>query len=147
MTHGPLAASGAQSPRQTRPGPSDEPHRRAQCLVLSAHGQPTVGSGHHDVCGVGVDRLTAVGLDVAENNTRLDWGIGLSKTIMRALMSARMARYGEQERARMGHDAQAILDGDAIEKAEREARPSDGVNCTDSCSSCSVNGRSILSPV
>ena len=87
-------------------------------------GNPRLAVDIADVCGVGVDRLRRVGLDIAENNTRLDWDIGLSKTIMRALMSARMARYGEQERARMGRGMrQAILDGDAIEKAELRSAP------------------------
>ena len=67
------------------------------------------------LCADALSSLGAAEVDVEEHVQSLDWGIDASRTIMRGLMSARMAQFDEPARRRMGPGMrQAIVEGEAM---------------------------------
>jgi aspartyl-tRNA(Asn)/glutamyl-tRNA(Gln) amidotransferase subunit A len=67
------------------------------------------------LCSNALTYLADAGLDIEERCDPLDWGIDVSRTIMRGLMSARMAQFDEDARQRMGKGMRrAIIEGEGM---------------------------------
>ncbi|MBT6273386.1 MAG: amidase [Chromatiales bacterium] len=72
-------------------------------------GNPRVASEVETLCVRAAQHLAETGVVVEDNAESLDWGIGVSRTIMRGLMSARMSQFDAKARARMGPGMQAAI--------------------------------------
>jgi aspartyl-tRNA(Asn)/glutamyl-tRNA(Gln) amidotransferase subunit A len=76
------------------------------------------------LCTTALDHLSGVGLDIEEHTCALDWGIDASRTIMRGLMSARMAQFDNTARQRMGAGMRrAIQEGEGISADQMKQAP------------------------
>jgi aspartyl-tRNA(Asn)/glutamyl-tRNA(Gln) amidotransferase subunit A len=87
-------------------------------------GNPVLAKEVALLCSTAIAHLTSAGLDVEENVDELDWGIDASRTIMRGLMSARMAQFDEDARRRMGAGMQkAIAEGEGMSAEAMKIAP------------------------
>jgi aspartyl-tRNA(Asn)/glutamyl-tRNA(Gln) amidotransferase subunit A len=76
------------------------------------------------LCTSALDHLSGKGLDIEEHRSALDWGIDASRTIMRGLMSARMAQFDDAARERMGAGMRrAIQEGEGMSADKMKQAP------------------------
>jgi aspartyl-tRNA(Asn)/glutamyl-tRNA(Gln) amidotransferase subunit A len=93
-------------------------------VFLPRMGNKLVANDVLGVCRTALDALRARGLEIVQIDEELDWGIQLSRTVMRSAMSARMARFNEEERARMDPALlTSIREGDAVSVGDLKAAP------------------------
>ncbi|MGZ0189143.1 MAG: amidase, partial [Alphaproteobacteria bacterium] len=86
-----------------------------RALYFPRIGNPHLANEVSSLCLQAIDYLTNDGLHIAEHTGDIDWAIDASRTIMRGLMSARMARFDSAERQRMGPTMQAsIVEGEKM---------------------------------
>lgn len=86
-----------------------------RALFFAQLGNPLLAEEYSSLCGRAIDYLTHYGLNVAAHAGDIDWSIDTSRTIMRGLMSARMARFDASERKRMGPTMQrSVLEGEKM---------------------------------
>lgn len=84
-------------------------------LYFARIGNPLLAHESSKLCMQAIDYLTNRGLEVVEHTTEFDWSIDASRTIMRGLMSARMAKFDISERMRMGPAMQgSIAEGEKM---------------------------------
>lgn len=86
-----------------------------RALYFAHIGNPKLAGEYSRFCAQTIEHLENCGLNVAEHSGDVDWAIDASRTIMRGLMSARMARFDASERRRMGPAMQAsIIEGEKM---------------------------------
>ena len=66
-------------------------------------GNNRVATEVSELCTKALSALSHAGVAIDEHTDPFDWAIDTSRTIMRGLMSARMAKYNDDDRARMGN--------------------------------------------
>lgn len=95
-----------------------------RAAFLPRMGNPKVAREVIDQCRESLSALETAGLAVIDFDEQLDWGVETSRTMMRALMSARMARFGPADLDRMDPAMRAsIKEGEAISAAAIKAAP------------------------
>lgn len=88
-------------------------------------GNPRLSGAIASVCDSAITWLEGEGARIEEHDdSGLDWGIDTSRTIMRGLMSARMAQYDAKQRGRMGASMRtAITQGEQMSADAMKAAP------------------------
>lgn len=88
-------------------------------------GNPRLSKAIASVCHSAITWLESEGAHIEEHDdSGLDWGIDTSRTIMRGLMSARMAQYNATQRGRMGASMRtAITQGEKMSADAMKAAP------------------------
>ena len=87
-------------------------------------GNSRVASDVSTLCSAAITQLCEAGLDIEAHHGELDWGIDASRTIMRGLMSARMAQFDEAARQRMGAGMRrAIEEGEGMSADNMKQAP------------------------
>lgn len=86
-----------------------------KALYVPKVGNPLLANEFAALCGKAIDHLIHDGLEIIEHTDEIDWSIDTSRTIMRGLMSARMAQFDASQRERMGPAMRrSILEGEKL---------------------------------
>jgi len=97
------------------PETQDQGAKTKRALYFTRLGNTHLADEFSTLCDRAIDYLTNYGHDVVEHTGEIDWAIDTSRTIMRGLMSARMARFDASERKRMGPTMQrSVLEGEKM---------------------------------
>jgi len=106
---------GRDWPAVTVPNVQDVDLKPKRALYFDRIGNPHLARQTAEFCDHALNTLGSLGLGVDAHTGDVDWGIDASRTIMRGLMSARMARFSAADRQRMGPSMQAsIIEGEKM---------------------------------
>ena len=107
-------------------------------LVLPTAWESKAVKAIASVCHSAITWLESEGAHIEEHDdSGLDWGIDTSRTIMRGLMSARMAQYNATQRGRMGASMRtAITQGEKMSADAMKAAPSRALIFIDKLKPC-----------
>ncbi|MFP6705572.1 MAG: amidase, partial [Alphaproteobacteria bacterium] len=93
----------------------DRTMKAPRALYFAQIGNPYLANEFSKLCMRAIDYLKVYGLNIDEHTGEFDWFIDASRTIMRGLMSARMARFDASQRKRMGPTMQhSIQEGERV---------------------------------
>ena len=118
-----------------------------QAVFLPRMGNPRVAAEVLAQCQKSLRSLENAGLEISTLDQQMDWGIETSRVMMRGLMSARMARFGQDELAKMDPSMLAsIAEGKALDLEAVKAAPMARTTLFRQVEALLVNADYILSP-
>ena len=106
--------------------PEDPPKtlKGLRAAYLPRMGNAKVSADVLEQCAASVRSLEGAGLEVSTLEAEMDWGIEISRVMMRGLMSARMARFGPDALRKMDPAMRAsIEEGKSLELEAVKAAP------------------------